>query len=61
MNGRSTTHKLHRDLDLPPGDILIHAGDFLFFGKQSSELRDFNDWLGELPHHFKLVVPGNHN
>ncbi len=54
------THKLHRELELPPGDILIHAGDFTFWGKQRSELRDFDDWLGELPHPFKVVVPGNH-
>jgi Icc-related predicted phosphoesterase len=23
-------------------------------------VRDFDDWLGELPHPFKIVVPGNH-
>jgi len=22
---------------------------------------DFNDWLGELPHRCKVVVPGNHD
>lgn len=22
---------------------------------------DFNDWLGELPHRYKVVVPGNHD
>ena len=54
------THKLHRELELPPGDILIHAGDFTFWGKQRSELRDFDDWLGGLPYPFKVVVPGNH-
>jgi len=54
------THKLHRELELPPSDILIHAGDFTFWGRQRSELRDFDDWLGGLPHPFKVVVPGNH-
>jgi Icc-related predicted phosphoesterase len=40
---------------------LIHAGDFSTFAKKASQFRDFNDWLGELPHAFKLVVPGNHD
>jgi predicted phosphohydrolase len=54
------THDLHRQLEVPPGDILIHAGDFSNFARQTSQLQDFNDWLGELPHPFKVVVPGNH-
>ena len=29
----SDTHNLHRGLDLPAGDILIHAGDFTKFGE----------------------------
>jgi Icc-related predicted phosphoesterase len=43
--------------------LLIHAGDFSFAysGKQSSQLRDFDDWLGELRHQHKIVVPGNHD
>jgi hypothetical protein len=43
--------------------LLIHAGDFSFAysGKQSSQLRDFDDWLGELPHRYKIVVPGYHD
>jgi Icc-related predicted phosphoesterase len=56
----SDTHELHRELDIPPGDILIHAGDFTLFGKRPSQVSDFNDWLGELPHAVKIVVPGNH-
>jgi Icc-related predicted phosphoesterase len=40
--------------------LLIHAGDFTFFSKRTSMLRDFDDWLGELPHKYKVVVPGNH-
>ena len=30
------------------------------FSKSAAAILDFNDWLGELPHRFKLVVPGNH-
>jgi hypothetical protein len=29
----SDTHELHRELDVPHGDILIHAGDFTMFSK----------------------------
>lgn len=56
----SDTHELHRELDVPDGDILIHAGDFTMFSKSVAAIRDFNDWLGELPHKVKVVVPGNH-
>ena len=27
----SDTHELHRELSLPDGDLLIHAGDITFF------------------------------
>jgi Icc-related predicted phosphoesterase len=30
------------------------------FSRRAAAIRDFNEWLGELPHRFKLVVPGNH-
>ncbi|MDT8070595.1 MAG: metallophosphatase domain-containing protein [Terriglobia bacterium] len=56
----SDTHELHRELVVPNGDMLIHAGDFTFFSKRPSMLHDFNRWLGELPHRYKVVVPGNH-
>ena len=54
------THELHREVDVPFGDILIHAGDFTMFSKSAAAIRDFNEWLGELPHRWKIVVPGNH-
>jgi hypothetical protein len=30
------------------------------FSKNLSAIEDFNEWLGELPHRHKIVVPGNH-
>jgi predicted phosphohydrolase len=54
------THELHREIDLPGGDILIHAGDFTMFSKNAAAILDFNEWIGELPHAYKLVIPGNH-
>jgi Icc-related predicted phosphoesterase len=56
----SDTHGLHRQLDAPGGDVLIHAGDFTLDSKPLSVLSDFNAWLGSLPHRHKVVVPGNH-
>jgi Icc-related predicted phosphoesterase len=56
----SDTHELHREIDIPYGDILIHAGDFTMFSKNLDAILDFNAWLGELPHRHKIVVPGNH-
>ncbi|CAE8639441.1 unnamed protein product [Polarella glacialis] len=55
----SDTHGHHRELELPAGDVLIHAGDFTLHGKEE-QARDFNAWLGEQPHRTKLVVLGNH-
>jgi len=56
----SDTHELHRELEVPIGDLLIHAGDFTLFGKGSRTIVDFNAWLGELPHPYKVVTYGNH-
>ena len=69
----SDTHGKHRLLRLPPGDVLVHAGDLLsrnacvLFNNSRSHargqeaLRDFNQWLGEQPHGSKVVVGGNHD
>jgi len=56
----SDTHQLHRELEIPDGDVLIHAGDFTLFSKSLQAIDDFNAWLGKLPHRHKIVVPGNH-
>ena len=56
----SDTHGLHRNVQVPDGDLLIHAGDFTNFSKSQIEIIEFNVWLGELPHRHKIVVPGNH-
>lgn len=46
--------------NVPDGDVLIHAGDFLGRGTHI-ELINFNNWLGEQPHKHKIVVAGNHD
>lgn len=56
----SDTHELHREATIPSGEILVCCGDFTMFSKSLSAIKDFNDWLGELPHRHKIVIPGNH-
>ena len=56
----SDTHGLHHELRVPHGDLLIHAGDFTFFGYGAQAIEDFNDWLGSLSHPHKVVTAGNH-
>lgn len=56
----SDTHGRHRELALPAGDLLLHAGDFSKRGTPA-EIQDFNAWLAELPHPHKVVIAGNHD
>ena len=55
----SDTHGSHRKLQVPPGDVLIHAGDMTRMGL-IEDAEDFNEWLATLPHTHKVVVNGNH-
>ena len=57
----SDTHAMHRGVEVPPGDLLIHAGDFTMDSMSAEKLLDFNEWLGELPHPYRVVIPGNHD
>jgi Icc-related predicted phosphoesterase len=58
----SDTHGHHRELDLPAGDVLLHAGDMTQHGLRS-EIEDFNAWLGEVAPRYKhvIVIGGNHD
>jgi Icc-related predicted phosphoesterase len=55
------THEHHRDLVIPDGNLLIHAGDITRNSFSSRAIQDFNDWLRHLPHQHKIVIPGNHD
>jgi predicted phosphodiesterase len=64
----SDTHERHHTLgNLPPCDILIHAGDILMTSRvQSStkvktKLKKFNDWMKEQSASCKIVIGGNHD
>ncbi|XP_073976999.1 metallophosphoesterase domain-containing protein 1 isoform X2 [Rhodnius prolixus] len=57
----SDTHSLtpHIKFNIPNGDIFIHAGDFTRCGAEE-EVIEFNNWIGKLPHKYKIVIAGNH-
>ena len=56
----SDTHGYHEKVEIPDGDILIHAGDFSRRGS-TSEQEAFDVYLGGLPHTHKIVIAGNHD
>ena len=56
----SDTHNQQQKLDLPAGDVLIHAGDFTMAGKRN-EIEAFGDWLGNQRFAAKIVIAGNHD
>ena len=45
---------------LPPGDVLIHAGDLSNDGTFSA-IQDQISWLSSLPYKHKIVIAGNHD
>ena len=54
-------------IDMPPGDVLIHCGDLLMLNSKytrdatMAKLHDLNDWLGGLSYTEKVVIGGNHD
>ena len=53
-------HGLHREINIPDGDVLIHAGDFCSEG-EAVEARSFGEFFRSLPHRHKVVIAGNHD
>lgn len=56
----SDTHNKQADLDVPEGDLFVHAGDLTVHGSLE-ELAIALDWIGRLPHPYKVVIAGNHD
>lgn len=56
----SDTHGYHKQLQVPDGDLLIHAGDFSMRAK-SHHVIEFAQWFKSLPHQHKIIIPGNHD
>ena len=61
----SDTHQLHETMWVPPGDVLVHAGDLLVSSAdleaQLTALHDVVAWLRRHPHACKVVIGGNHD
>lgn len=65
----SDTHLCHvespmyvggQELVVPPGDILIHAGDMTWSGT-ISELSKALQWIKSFSHPHKIIIAGNHD
>ncbi|MFK7772632.1 MAG: metallophosphatase domain-containing protein [Saprospiraceae bacterium] len=56
----SDTHGCHRQLTLPKGDVLLHAGDVCNQGNRE-EVADFLVWMSELDFEHKILIRGNHD
>jgi predicted phosphohydrolase len=60
----SDTHTKHDKItaDLPGGDLLIHAGDFMGAGYSPSEATQFFRWFDEIDRYdTKVFIAGNHD
>jgi hypothetical protein len=54
----SDTHSKHADMaPLPPGDVLLHAGDMTVNGSLE-EVLDFAAWWHAQPHAQKFIIAG---
>jgi Icc-related predicted phosphoesterase len=56
----SDTHELESEIEIPPCELLIHCGDWSFFGKSLEAMDRFNEWLGEQPVRYTVITAGNH-
>lgn len=56
----SDTHGMLSRIDVPDGDVLIHAGDGTM-GGQGKEIKRWRRDLEALPHEHKIVIAGNHD
>ena len=63
----SDTHTKHEELlwdkmDLPGGDLLIHAGDIMNSGYNSNDITNFCSWFDTLEQYdHKVFIAGNHD
>lgn len=56
----SDTHNRHDAIQVPDGDVLVHAGDITGRGRLS-ELEAFAAWWKAQPHRHKVIIAGNHD
>ena len=55
--GISDTHGRHRQVEVPEGDLLIHAGDVS--NGSEREVADFLEWFAAHAHRHKVFLAGN--
>jgi len=51
---------MHYKVEVPDGDVLIHAGDMTGRGSLD-DIEMFAEWFGMFPHKHKIMVAGNHD
>lgn len=56
----SDTHSLHNQLNIPKGDMIIHAGDFCNTGSPV-DVVNFLWWFNNLGFKYSLCIAGNHD
>ncbi|MFK7789193.1 MAG: metallophosphoesterase [Phycisphaeraceae bacterium] len=56
------THRKHRELEIPPCDVLIHCGDVCSFRQDDREtIQDIDEWFAQQSAGKVLCVAGNHD
>lgn len=56
----SDTHGDHELVELPAGDVLVHAGDITAHGTEEDFIK-FVTWFASHPHKHKIFIGGNHD
>tara|TARA_B110000503_G_scaffold68992_1_gene107675 strand:+ start:631 stop:1335 length:705 start_codon:yes stop_codon:yes gene_type:complete len=57
----SDTHTKQRYLNLPGGDLLIHAGDIMNSGYSKYDITEFCKWFESQDYAQKIFIAGNHD
>jgi predicted phosphodiesterase len=62
----SDTHTKHEEIhkDLPGGDLIIHAGDFMNSGYEPQDVASFVNWYSSLltmDYKHRVFIAGNHD
>jgi Icc-related predicted phosphoesterase len=57
----SDTHTKHKELYLPGGDILIHAGDIMNSGYNINDIKSFLKWFESQDYEELIFIAGNHD
>lgn len=55
----SDTHGKHDRVKVPPGDLLVYAGDYSHGGVEDTVA--FLRWFARHPHRYKVLISGNHD